>query len=265
MGAQVVFAVNHAYLDKLDEGCLNWLGLQASINAGSPRTWLASDWDKHDRSITRSRGVPDVRPILSFSYCDYALPGTMLVAHDMILELYGLQSLNFKDISEFSGLAKQMASKARYHQHPFHDRSCKHNFSKPLPKPVEAGGGSITLFLYDTDSWSWGNNKESRDKLAAVAQFCATGKHGAFPYDAQSGEFMNSFRPLCTIGPEQRAIVRLRDARQQVIILPQRPMKFPDLLLEVGCSDLDILKAVMASEGYDYVRDSLRKAQDYSL
>ena len=263
MGAQVIFAVSHAHLDRLDESCLNWLGLQATINASNPRTWLASDWDKHDRSISVTRGVPDIRPVLSFSYADYQSTNTLLISHDMILEMYGLYDMDFKDISEFSDLAKQVLRKARYSQHPFHDRSSKHVFSKPAPKPIEPGAGNITLFVYETDTWSWSRNQESREKLADVARYCATGKHGgAFPYDAQTGEFMSSFRPLCTLGPEQRAIVRQRDARHQVLILPQRPMKFPELIRDAGCGDLDIIKAIMASEGYDYERQSLHKSRD---
>lgn len=119
MGAQVIFAVNHAYLDRLDENCLNWLGLQASVHTDNPRTWLASEWDKHDRSNGRSRSAPDIRPALSFSYSDYQATNTILVSHDMILQMYGLYDLSFKEATEFPDLAKQIARKARYNQPPF--------------------------------------------------------------------------------------------------------------------------------------------------
>ena len=266
MGAQVIFAVNHAYLDRLDESCLNWLGLQASVHADNPRTWLASEWDKHDRSNGRSRSAPDIRPALSFSYSDYQATNTILVAHDMILQMYGLYDLSFQEATEFPDLAKQIARKARYHQSPFHDRSFKHSFSKSAPAPVQPGQGSITVFVYETDAWGWRNDQESRAKLADVARYCATGKPGkAFPYDPQSGEYLSSFRPLCTLGPEQRAIIRQYEAKLDVLVLPQRPMSFSDLTKEVGCSDDDVIKALMASEGYGYERDLSLKPPDHGL
>ncbi|MBD8614877.1 hypothetical protein [Pseudomonas sp. CFBP 13719] len=265
MGAQVVFAVNHALIDKLDDSCLDWLGLQASVHCDSPRTWIASDWDEHDRSM-RARSISTCRPILSFSYSDYQATSTLLIAHDMILPMYGLQDLDFKGSSEFSDLAKQISKKARYSQHPFHDRACRHAFIKRPSAPIEPGNGNITLFIYETDSWSWNNRQESRDKLAQIAQYCSTGhNHEAFPYDAQTGEFFNSFRPLCTLGPEQRAIVRLRNAQPTVLILPQRPMVFPELTRDVGCSDLGVIKVLMASQGLDYERRPVQKSNDFGL
>ncbi|KPC17476.1 Uncharacterized protein AC499_0678 [Pseudomonas amygdali pv. lachrymans] len=48
-------------------------------------------------------------------------------------------------------------------------------------------------------------------------------------------------------------------------MLPQRPMPFSDLIKEVGCNDVDVIKALMASEGYGYERGLSLKAPDHGL
>lgn len=253
MGAQVIFVVNHAYLDKLDAECANWLSLQGSRITDTPLTWRASSFDAQERQF-RSKQAPDVRAALSFGYSDYAAKSTYLIGHDAIVQTRHLTDIDWHACSSFTEVAKQVTKQARYHQYPFYDRDTRPAFRKKAPPSVTPGLGSLTIFSYETDFWSWSDRDEARDMMAKIATYCATGLHnGAFGrVDSKTGHFTSNFRPICTLSPEQRALVHIHNAQDSVVVLPQRDLQFTQEYRQSGEGRLALLKALMASEGYDY-------------
>lgn len=254
MGAQVIFVVNHALLPSLNDECFNWLSLQASVYSDKPRTWSASTWDTESR-LYRSKRAPECRAALSFSYSDYQATSDYLIAHDLLVQVDHLSSQSkLTEDHDFSAVAREVTKRARYGQYPFHDREIVQRFRKGSPSPITPGQGSLTVFTYDTDTWSWSDRQKSRDMMAKIAHYCLTGAHQGYfgRVDSATGQFSNNFRPLITLNPEQRALVRIHDAREQILVIPQRDLVFPAAFVEKRTGRLEVLKALMASEGYVY-------------
>lgn len=250
MSAQVIFAVNHAYLDLLTPACFDWLGFQASVHRELPITWTESHWDSQGRSFRRAE-VPPTRPILSFSYSEYGAKSLYLIGHDLLVDIPSLYDVDVAKVDGFSGFASSVARLARYRKYPFYEANVV--FKKADAPALRPGKAPITIFSYDTDSFAWKDTPEVRRNLAAIANYCATGRHdGAFGrIDSESGHFGKSFRPLLTLQPEQRALLHIYEGLHTAIVMPQRDMVLSPVSEQARMGSNEIITALMRSEGYE--------------